>query len=626
MCGIAGLAGGWSDPREHVARMLGLLRHRGPDDEGAVSIPGGAFGVRRLAIIDLARGHQPMANEDGSVWAVQNGELYNFRELRDELVRQGHRFSTESDTEIIPHLYEEHGPTFAKKLRGMFAIAVHDRRRGSLVLTRDRVGKKPLYYAYDGTRIAFASEIQPLLALGVDRAPDDEAVSEYLALGYIGAPRSGFKAIRKVRPAHVLTFGGGHVDEAPYWRLAFAPKLAVTEDEALDLVRSKLDEAVRLRRISDVPLGVFLSGGLDSSTVVAFMAAQGGLVRTYSIGFGDKAFDELAYSRVVAERFGTDHHEHVVEPDAGDVLPELVTHFGEPFADASAVPTYYVARMARRDVTVALNGDGGDEVFGGYERYRGALLAARLDALPRPLRVGISLAAGRVPRHWLPRRIGRLRQFALTLGMPAPLRYRRWVGLFPPGSPIRGPRLAADAGPAQYFAEALEDAADADPLDELLAIDMRGYLPGDLLVKMDIATMASSLEARSPFLDHELVELVARLPANLKIRGGHSKYLLRRLMKGVLPDETLQRPKMGFGLPVGSWIRGAMREQAHEAVAALQRRGYIDPLEGIRLLNEHESRRADHGLALWSLVALDLWFRYVVDADAPASEARGSAP
>jgi asparagine synthase (glutamine-hydrolysing) len=614
VCGIAGVIKVGS-PGIRTREMLALLRHRGPDDEGLAVVGAAAIGVRRLSIIDLAHGHQPMTNEDGSITVVQNGEIYNYEELRGRLAHRGHRFETNSDTEVLPHLYEEHGESFAAELRGMFAIAVIDAANDRLVLARDRVGKKPLHYARMGEGIAFASEILPLLAIGVDRAVDDDALSDYLALGYVPAPASAFRAIQKLRPAHVLAFERGRVRESEYWRLEFSPKLDVSEQDALELLGAKLDEAVRLRRISDVPLGVFLSGGIDSSAIAAVMAKQGGVVRTYSIGFGDAAFDELRYARLVAEHLGTDHHEYVIEPAAAEVLPELVTHFGEPFADASAVPTYYVARTARRDVTVALNGDGGDELFAGYPRYWGALLADQLGMLPGPLRTAVAGLARATPHHWLHGRLRNARQFAITLGMSPGARYRRWAGLFPDGSPIRGPRLAGRSDPGvAAFAAILADARPTDRLDELLAIDVRMYLAGDLLTKVDIASMAASLEARSPFLDHELMSLVARLPSALKLRGRTSKYLLRRLMTGLLPAETLSRGKMGFGLPVGAWVRGPLRPMVLESIAGASRDGYVDGPEARRLFDEHLAGRADNGLLLWSILALDLWSRHVATA------------
>src|SRR5581483_5651725 len=365
MCGIAGVTGAGSARNEEgLRRMLGQLLHRGPDEEGVGVSDAAAIGCRRLAVIDVVHGHQPMRNETGEILAVQNGELYNYQELRDDLVRRGHRLETQSDTEVIPHLYEEHGADFPRLLRGMFAIAVWDVRSRTLVLTRDRLGKKPLMYASTHEGLAFASEIAPLLSLGIDRSIDDHAIREYLSFGYVRAPRTAFRAIRSVRPGHTLVAkADGLREERAYWRLEFSPKERIEEAEALERLRAAIAEAVRIRLISEVPLEAFLSGGLDSSTVVAFMAKESNAaVRTYSVGFPDDDHNELRYARLVAERFGTYHHEFVVEPEAASVLPMLVRHVGQPFADASLVPTYYVAKTARQHVTVALNGDGGDEL------------------------------------------------------------------------------------------------------------------------------------------------------------------------------------------------------------------------------------------------------------------------
>jgi len=588
--------------------MLEVLRHRGPDDEGLASSGAATLGARRLAIIDLARGHQPMASEDGRVVAVQNGELYNFREVREALAVRGHRFTTDNDTEVIPHAYEEWGDAFVERLRGMFAIALWDAGRERLVLARDRLGKKPLAYAVTDGGIAFASELQALLTLPIDRAVDDEALRAYLTFGYIDAPRTAFRAIRKVRPGTVVAIARGAVTEQVYWRPTFTPKLALSEDEALERLRTTLTEAVRVRLISDVPLGVFLSGGLDSSTIVALMAqASAGPVRTFAVGFSDESYSELRYARLVAERFGTEHHELVVEPAANDVLPRLVRHLGEPFADSSIVPSFHVAQAARRHVTVALNGDGGDELFAGYDRYRAAALAARLDRVPRPLRAVAARLARALPAGpHAPALLRRARRFALPLADDAGTRYRSWIGYF--DERILGERLRRHApAPALAIGEGV---------DGLQELDLTSYLPGDLLVKMDIATMAASLEGRSPFLDHEVVDLVNRLPARLKLRGGRSKHLLRRLMAGVLPDEILARRKMGFVMPVAEWVRGPLRPMVTDLLLDGPDRGFVDREEARRVVREHLDGRVDRTRQVWALLMLELWSREVVERPA----------
>ena len=613
MCGIAGIVGGAWDEREfRVREMVGTLRHRGPDDEGVQTLGAACLGVRRLAIIDLSGGHQPIANEDGSILAVQNGEIYNFEELRQELRRRGHRFTTDTDTEVLPHAYEEFGEDFVTHLRGMFALAIWDGPRSKLILARDRVGKKPLNYTLRNDSLAFASELQALLPLSPDRAVNDEAIREYLTFGYVRAPQTAFRAIRKLQPGHILAFESGRARERRYWQPRFSPKQKLSEAEALERLEVELLEAVRLRLISDVPLGAFLSGGLDSSAVVALMArVASGPVRTFSIGFGAKDYDELRYARMVAEAFGTEHSEYVVTPDAAEVLPMLVRHLGEPFADSSIVPTFHVARIAREKVTVALTGDGGDELFAGYERYRGMQVAETLERVPRLLRRIAANTAAAVPAtsSW-PRVARRARRFTMSLPLPPRDRYQRWMGYLTDPA-IYGERIAA--GPVGYaWEETISASGATGSVDRLLAIDLVNYLPGDLLVKVDIASMATSLEARSPFLDHRVVEFAATLPEHMKLRGRDQKYLLRRLMTGVLPPPVLARRKMGFGVPVGEWMRGPLRALVVEHVANGPDRGYVRPARVRSVVAEHLSGAADHTPAIWSLLMLELWFQLVV--------------
>ena len=619
MCGIAGVVSSEAEARspELLRRMTDALRHRGPDDEGWAGDGDGALGARRLAIIDLALGHQPMTDESGRVIAVQNGEIYNFRELRDELTRLGHRFATGSDTEVLPHGWEEWGEALVPKLRGMFALAIWDGRSGTLLLARDRFGKKPIVYARTQRAFIFASEIQGLLVHPlVSREVDDVALDEYLSLGHIRAPRSGFRAIRKVPPAHTLVFRDGALRLHRYWTPTYAPKVVMSADEAAAELRDHIATAVRARLISDVPLGAFLSGGLDSSTVVSFMAREMPRVKTFSIGFADRRLDELPFARVVARAFDTDHHELVVEAVDADELPMLVRHLGEPFADSSIIPTYQVARLTREQVTVALTGDGGDELFGGYDRYRAALVADLLDRLPATAgirRVAASLPAGKP-------RLRSLRRLLLGVGLGADRRYLRWVGYFPRdgGAPIRGPRTAA------VGAEGLAPLSDAaaltgasDPAELHMAADLAFGLPADMLVKMDIATMASSLEARSPLLDYQLAEFVMRLPARDKVSPFGSKRLLRHAMRDILPPEVLRRRKMGFTAPVGEWLRGPMNARFRDLVLATDAlaREHVDQRVARRLLDEHAAGRADHTRQLWSLLMLELWFRECVVRD-----------
>jgi asparagine synthase (glutamine-hydrolysing) len=556
-----------------------------------------------------------MANEDGSVIAVQNGEIYNYHELRAELRARGHRFESDNDTEVIPHAYEEYGIGFPERLRGMFAIAVWDESRRRLVLVRDRIGKKPLVYTEFRGGIAFASEIQALLSLGIERPVDENGIAQYLSLGYVPPPRTGFANIKSLPPGTTLTVENGFItDPAPYWRLSYEPKLELTDDEALERLRRELDEAVRVRLMSDVPLGAFLSGGLDSSAVVASMAVNTTKVRTFSIGFAEADFSELRYARLVAERFSTEHHEFIVEPAAIEVLPMLVRHLGNPFADSSIVPTYYVAKVAREHVTVALNGDGGDELFAGYDRYRVARYGRGLDAIPHPIRSIVGALTGLLPqKSWMPRTLSRIRRLGVTLPLEQESRYLALVAYFTAHDGDFGQLVESRAEPLALFRKALAESQTRSTLERLLAIDTRTYLPGDLLVKMDIATMASSLEGRSPFLDQKVIDFVTHLPARMKMRGGQSKYLLRRLMSGVLPDEVIERRKMGFGVPVGRWMRGPMRSLVEDTLLAMPDRPIVDRDVVYRIAREHLSGHRDHTARLWSLLMLELWFKHVVE-------------
>jgi asparagine synthase (glutamine-hydrolysing) len=622
MCGIAGVVSpdGNSRADSVIRGMLATLRHRGPDDEGVLAAGNATLGARRLSIIDLSTGHQPMQNEDANVVAVQNGEIYNFAPLRDELRQFGHTFRTQSDTEILPHAYEQWGPGFVGRLRGMFAVAIWDAPTQTLVLARDRFGKKPLFYTQVEDAVVFASELQALLTHPlVPHDVDDQAIDEYLTFGYISAPRSAFAHIRKVPAAHVLTFRRGIREDARYWKLAFTPKLRIERPEAEEEVRRLIDESVQLRMISDVPIGAFLSGGLDSSTVVAHMARHSAQpVKTFSIGFQDTSYDELAFARIVADAFGTDHHEFVVDERHADMLPMLVRHLGEPFADSSIVPTYQVARLTKSSVTVALNGDGGDEMFGGYDRYRAALLVAGIERWV-PRYVTRATRAMTVDHQaGLPRTFTRALRFASAVGMPESDRYLRWGGYFRGAARARivGARLA-DRSPAamERVDEASRLFAAEHPSERFMATDVLGYLPDDLLVKVDIASMACSLEARSPLLDHKLVEFVAQLPTQYKLSTFGSKKLLRGAMRGIVPDAILdRRRKMGFSAPVGAWLRGPLRQIFADTMtnSTAIAEGYVDAAGARALFSDHVAGRTDGTMLLWNLFVLELWFREVV--------------
>jgi asparagine synthase (glutamine-hydrolysing) len=632
MCGIAGvldLHGRAVEPAL-LHRLCKVLAHRGPDDEGYyVNGPVG-LGQRRLAILDVAGGRQPMSNEDGTVWVTFNGEIYNFERLRRQLEAAGHRFATRSDTETIVHAYEQDGPECVTRLRGMFAFALWDQRARRLLVARDRIGKKPLFYAEADGQWLFASELQGLLQHpGVGREIDPTALDEYLTYGYVPAPKTIFTGIYKLPPAHYLTLdvggpGGVKLRTERYWRLEYGPKLNLSEAEAAEGLLETLREAVRLRMIADVPLGALLSGGIDSSLVVALMSRLAGRVKTFSIGFEEQDFSELAYARRVAERCATEHHELIVRPDALDVLPTLVRHYGEPYADSSAIPTYYVAKLTREHVTVALNGDGGDECLAGYERYLGSALADRYQRLPvlarklaiEPVR---RLIPERTPRR---SRLRQLKRFLEVAGDPADRRYLRWVTYFSADhkrtlyTPEFEQRLAGHDGDQwllDLWARSVRECADL--LDTVLSVDIQSYLPYDLLVKMDIASMANSLEARSPFLDHEVMEFCARLPARYKLRGLTMKYLLKTAGAGLLPSETLTRRKMGFGIPVGYWMRGELKPWVEDVLLSPRalKRGYFAPEAVRQLVHAHVNGGQDRAFALWALLWLELWHREFVD-------------
>lgn len=623
MCGIAGAASADPGriPRELVDRMTAAIEHRGPDEGGRYDAPHVSLAIRRLRIIDLVSGSQPIANEDETVWVVMNGEIYNFQELREELAARGHHFRTRTDTECLVHLYEEHGDDLVTRLRGMFAFALWDTKRGRLVLGRDRLGKKPLVYADLGDRIFFASELQALVKVdAIPRTIDLGALGDYLAHGYVPAPATIYRTIKKLPPAHVGLWEAGRLEVRRYWEPRYEPKLAIGEEDAVLELERRLEEAVRIRLIADVPLGALLSGGVDSSVVVALMARNSSQpVKTFSIGFDDAAFDELGHARRVAERYGTDHHELVVRPDAAGALSTLVRHYGEPYADSSAIPTYYVSKLARTQVTVALNGDGGDEAFAGYDRSRAMLIAQTLAPVPSAVLTAAAAVVAKLPIA--PARFrGRGCRFLSAAALSAPERYARWMAAIPDSllDLILEPDVAAGVHAARTHPvrTAFEATAGLSLVDRVLATDVATYLPGDLLAKMDIASMANSLETRSPLLDQDIVQFAASLPADLKLRGGREqKYLLKKVARRLIPAENIDRPKKGFAVPLGSWLRGDLRELAAEALLGprARERGYFRPEAIARTWQEHQSGAREHTIALWTLLMFELWNREFVD-------------
>lgn len=623
MCGIAGSLSFSPDARVEPAMLRAMadqLTHRGPDDAGYYLDPQGRCGLsfRRLAIIDVAGGHQPLSNEDGTVWTAFNGEIYNFRELRDELLKRGHRFATRSDTEVIVHLYEEEGEACFARLAGMFAIALWDEKKGRLWLARDRLGKKPLTYAVFDGRLHFASEAKAILALpNAPRELDPRALHQYLLFQYVPAPHSIYRGFHKLPPGHFVGLDAGRPLAArpqAYWRVPTPPPFAGTYEDAKQRLGELLTRAVEKRLISDVPLGAFLSGGIDSSVVVGLMRKLGvSPLRTFSIGFADARYDETAYARAVAQKFQTEHHEFRVTPQAREILDTLAWHYDEPFADSSAIPTYYVSRETRRSVTVALTGDGGDECFAGYDRYRAARMMARLDALPRPLRAFVSGAARVLPHGQARSLTNRLYRLLSPLGVSPARRYLSWINVFTPAMLEAGyrpdfrRRIEFD-GPLRWFEE-LYAAAPGPAARRANAVDFQSYLPYDLLTKVDIASMACGLECRAPFLDHELVEFALSLPLEWKLGRGGGKRILKDWAADFLPPEVLNRGKMGFGVPVGEWFRHELRDFLMEKLTAADalcvRLFRPEWLRG--LLENHQTGRANYEHPLWALLMLELW-------------------
>ena len=627
MCGIAGKI--YFDRErfvtaEEVRAMGSAMSHRGPDGEGTWVEGNVGLTHRRLAIIDLSTAAgQPMCNEDGSLWITFNGEIYNFHELRRELEKQGHVFRTHSDTEVIVHAYEEFGRHCLERLRGMFAFAIWDGRTRTLFLARDRVGKKPLFYFYAADRFLFASEIKALFADDtVPRHTDPVAIDHFLTLGYVPGPRCAFLGIRKLPPAHWLEIRDGKMEFGRYWKLRYTPKRRISMKDAVAELQWRLAEAVRLRLVSDVPLGAFLSGGVDSSAVVIHMAeAMDRPVRTFSVGFGDIRFDERVYARQVAERYGTDHTELVVEAPVTDILSRLVWHYDEPFGDSSAVPSYAIAELTRQHVTVVLNGDGADETFAGYDWYKMDRWIQRGEFLPLRLRQWFAGLMQRFPANGSksgPR--WKLTRLAEVLALPPSRRYAQWTEHFGPKARERLYSSAfkesvKESDPDSLFASAFAQCDAEDWLDTVLEADVNLYLADDLLVKMDRATMAHSLEARSPFLDHVVMELAASLPVSFKQAWGQKKRILKSSLRGRIPDTLLDRPKMGFSVPIAKWFRTDLREMAHDVLLSprASERGYFDGTEIARLLYDHSVNKVDHGPSLWNLLMLELWHREFID-------------
>jgi asparagine synthase (glutamine-hydrolysing) len=625
MCGIAGIVSterGMIIDAATIRRMCAAIIHRGPDDEDIYVKGGVGLGMRRLSIIDLAGGRQPIHNEDKSIWIVFNGEIYNFQELRTQLENRGHRFYTNTDTEVIVHLYEDFGADCVRKLRGMFAFAVYDERLHKLLLARDQIGIKPLHYAAFDGKLFFGSEIKAILAAAPELAEvNPNSLLEYFYFRYIPDPNSAFTRIQKLPPGHVLEMTQGEIRISAYWDLPqYGTLEPSSEEECLEEMERRLTEAVRLQLISDVPLGALLSGGTDSSTVVALMARSSSKpVKTFTIGFGTEDFNEAHYARMVSRRFGTEHHELTVEPNFAETLDRLTRILEEPFGDSSMLPTFLVSCMARRHVTVALSGDGGDELFGGYERTLVNLRRGIFDRMPQ--------WAGRWYRDWAYARLPRHfygRNFLFNISLTPRDRYLDYVSVLPARDRERAlfsddflNLISAFPSPTSLLRDCYDRAPASDHLSRLLYLETKATLPADMLTKVDRMSMATSLEVRVPLLDHLFVEWVTQLPAHWKIRNGKGKYILRRLAERVgVPPEVLHRPKQGFAMPLVHWMRHEMKEDLVRILLEPRsiQRGYFSTQGLNRLLDEHFQGRRDNSGRIWLLLVFELWHRNFLEA------------
>jgi asparagine synthase (glutamine-hydrolysing) len=619
MCGLTGIfeyQRTTEVSKDLVHRMNETIVHRGPDDEGIFVGSGIGLGFRRLSIIDVSGGHQPISNEDGSIWVMLNGEIYNYLELRKELDQKGHKFGTRSDTESIVHLYEEYGEDCFARLRGMFAIILWDSKQRKLVMARDRVGKKPLFYSANSKRILFGSELKALLASSdLDRALDPQALSDYFSFGYIPAPKSIYRSARKVLPGHyIVVSSDGTLREQSYWKLSFGETENRSEAEWCERIRHELCEATRIRLMSEVPLGAFLSGGIDSSSIVANMARlMNKPVTSCSIGFDVPEFDESKFARQVAEQFRTEHHEQTVEPDAVAIVDKLAWHYDEPFADSSAIPTYYVSGVARKYVTVALGGDGGDENFAGYRRYQFDVMENRIRArVPAAIRSSVFGPLGRwyPPLAWAPR-VFRAKATFQSLSRNPLEGYFNSISIFRLGEKSR--LLQTDFQEQLGGYDSIDvlkqhyDQADTDdPLSRIQYVDIKTYLSDDILAKVDRASMAVSLEVRAPLLDHRLMETVARIPSSLKLRGLEGKYILKKAMEPTLSRDILYRAKQGFAVPLAHWFRHELKDMARETIFDVPD-GILDRKYLEKIWSEHQRNTFDRSAYLWSVLMFRKW-------------------
>ncbi len=633
MCGIHGLVHFDGKPVEPalLSAMGDITRHRGPDDEGMHIDGACGIAMRRLSIIDLSGGHQPLSNADDSVWAICNGEIYNYRELRGELQAQGYRFKTGSDSEVLLAMYERAGDDFVQRLNGMFAFAIWDARRKRLLIGRDRLGIKPIYVMQDAQRLGFSTEAKALLSLpGVKTELERSALADYLHLGYVAAPHCLFKGLRKLPPATMLAVEGGQVREWRYWRISNRIDRDATEAQWVARAREQMEASVAMQMVSDVPIGAFLSGGVDSSAVVGYMARHSPHpIRTYAIGFAggeaEALYNELPYARRVAQLFGTQHREIVVKPDVVGLLPRLLWHMDEPIADTAFITTYLVSEFARQDVKVILSGVGGDELFGGYRRYLGGHYAQRFQALPHWARRAVSMAAQRLPadRHSKLLNLMRLAKgFVASAEMGADDRYRSYLQVVGRETVAS---LLLDAPPAgnDLLAQAFHGAGKSDDLNRMLAVDAETQLPDDLLLLTDKMSMAVSLECRVPLLDHQLVEMAASMPAAIKIKGGQLKHIMKAALAPMLPDDILHRKKRGFGTPMGAWLKKELAPVLKELLSpeVVRARGLFNAAAVEGLMADHAANRSDGTDALLALMNLEIWSRVYLDRREPAEVA-----
>ncbi len=633
MCGIHGIVRMDGQPvlPGELSAMGNVTTHRGPDDEGMHIDGACGIAMRRLSIIDLAGGHQPLSNQEQTIWLVCNGEIYNYRELRAELQAKGYQFKTGSDSEVLIHLYHAEGDEFVHRLNGMFDFALWDARRRRLLIGRDRLGVKPLYVMQDGQRLAFATEAKALLTLpGVQAELDPSVLASYLHLGYVAAPGCIFKGIRKLPPATLLAVEDGQVREWRYWRLPGHIDRQLSEQQWIEQVRTQLEASVHMQMVSDVPIGAFLSGGVDSSAVVGFMAKHSQHpIRTYAIGFSggeaEALYNELPYARQVAELFGTQHREIVVKPDVVGLLPKLLWHMDEPVSDTAFITTYLVSQFARQDVKVILSGVGGDELFGGYRRYLGGHYVGQYQRLPAWLRRSAASIAGRLPadRHsGLLNTLRLAKGFLASADLPADDRYRSYLQVLDRQT-VSSLLLQADSPKDDPLALAFAGAANYDDLNRMFAVDAETQLPDDLLMLTDKMSMAVSLECRVPLLDHALVELAAAMPGSIKVRGGRLKHVLKESLAGLLPPEILDRKKRGFGTPMGAWLKGELAPLLDRLLApeVVRSRGlYRQPVVE-RLMADHRANRMDGTDALLAMMNLEIWSRIFLDRRDPADVA-----